>query len=50
MPYVPGGDTPPVRRGPHPLLAFLAFAALILAATVIILGLTSVGRLVQSIV
>jgi hypothetical protein len=50
VPYVPGGDTPPVRRGPHPLLAFLAFLTLILVAMLLVFGLTSVGRVLEAIV
>jgi hypothetical protein len=45
--YVPGSDTPPTRRGPHPLLAFAAFATLILVAMLFVFGLTTVGRLLQ---
>jgi hypothetical protein len=47
VPYIPGSDAPTVRRGPHPLLAFLGFAALVIVAMTIVLAITTIGRMVS---
>lgn len=46
MSYVPG-TTPPARRGPHPIKAFLWFAALVVVGMLFVTGLTTIGRLLQ---
>ena len=46
MSYVPG-NTPPTRRGPHPLKAFLGFATLVAVGVLVVFAITSMGRLLQ---
>ena len=53
-PAAPSSSDPtapaPTRRGPHPLLALAAYSTLILVAVLVVLALTTCGRVVDGAV